>query len=172
MAEKASGKASATPAFQVHQALYNAADAAQKAGNPERMRELWTTQQAFTKESGEQPSDSRYASRVIHAFQVHEALYNAADAAQKAGNPEHMLELWTTQQAFATESKTKPLGLTEVIYTSAIHQVFSLALDKETDNQRIVSLYETWLEFEMSNRPDSFKAKYGAAKIEVEKARI
>lgn len=167
----------------VHETLYKAADAAQKAGDVERVLDLWRTQQAFATESRTPPSDSGYNSTKNYPFSVHEALYKAADTAKKDNNPERVLELWRTQKAFSEESRTPPSDSghnPETIYPSSVHEAFSTTLNKETDNQRIVSLYEMWMDFEKIEkissyssikRLESFKSKYDVAKKEVEKAR-
>lgn len=157
----------------VHAILKSAADTAKREGNPERVLELWKMQQAFAIESKRTPTDSN---ELIHLWTVNQTLKSAADTANTAGNPERMIELWSTQQAFTKESGAKPNYAT-IILSSEIHKAFSVALDKETNSTRIVTLFETWVEFaktqEISKydsfkRPDAFKAKYDAAKKEVE----
>jgi len=81
------------------------------------------------------------------------------------------------QQAFAIESKRTPTDSNELIRPESVHKTFSFALDEEANSTRIVTLFETWVEFvkikaissfEKFKRPDAFKAKYDAAKKEVE----
>jgi hypothetical protein len=158
----------------VHQSLYSASKTAQTEGNPERVLELWRTQQAFTQESNREPYRS---DEIIGPSTVHQSLKDAANTAKTAGNPERVLELWRTQQAFAQESTI--LNMSTVIPASTVHQSFDSALHKETNSTRIVSLHDSWSEFETTNkisdysqkRPADFKAKYDAAKKEVEAAR-
>ena len=174
IAEKASGKTPLKSPSTVHQSLYSAANTAKTAGDPERVLELWRTQQAFTQESNREPYRS---DEIIGPSTVHQSLKDAANTAKTAGNPERVLELWRTQQAFAQESTI--LNMSTVIPASTVHQSFDSALHKETNSTRIVSLHDSWSEFETTNkisdysqkRPADFKAKYDAAKKEVEAAR-
>lgn len=186
IAEKKSGKTPATPASKIHEALFNAAGAAEKGNNPERLIELWRTQQIFTKESGSAPVTGYYrGSTIIHSCTCQEALFKAADEARKTDNPERLLMLWQTQKAFAIESDRAPMNLSgalEIIDPWTVHDTFSTSLNKETNPARIVELFESWAEFVKIEaislyysfsfkKPDSFKPKYEAAKKEVEKAR-
>ena len=230
IAEKASGKTPNKPPFEIHRSLRAAVDTAQTAGNPERVIELWRTQQTFIKESGVSPNDMNtpqtiyessvhkslcaaaaqtagnpervielwrtqqafiqesrvspndmYSSQTIYSYDVHKSLCAAANTAQTAGNPERVIELWRTQQAFIKESGVSPNDkyTLQTIYSFSVHQSFSTTLEKETNSDRIVTLFEAWTEFEGANkisdyrqkRPAEFKTKYEAAKKEVAAAR-
>ncbi len=131
-------------------------------------------QQAFAIESKRTPTDS---DELIRLWTVNQTLKSAADTAKTEGNPERVLELWKMQQAFAIESKRTPTDSNELIRPESVHKTFSFALDEEANSTRIVTLFETWVEFvkikaissfEKFKRPDAFKAKYDAAKKEVE----
>jgi hypothetical protein len=173
------------PASDIHSALKKAADTAKTAGNAERMIELYNAQAAFAIASGAKPTESYR----ISIIDVLESLKTAATAAQSEKNPERMLALATAQNELVISAKNNPANITIDpdrlackyginIDISGVHRTFDDALTSEANPNRIVSLYESWTDFEATNkiadhirshkRPIDFTAKYEAAKKAVE----
>jgi hypothetical protein len=171
IAEKASGKKPAQSASEIHEALDAAARAASTARNPERMIELWRTQERFTKESGTQPGN-----RKIYPSIIHKLLYNIV---LHESDPEKTLKMWYIQKAFEKESLVCAESKTEEkISAEDIHVAFFGPIKVATNPERIVSLYEAWYGFLQSSKFPKwahediafYKTKYEAAKKELEKA--
>jgi hypothetical protein len=153
-AEQASGKTSLPPPSTVHQSLRDAANAAQMAGDPERVLELWRTQQAFAKELENMLKKDSF-----------DKILNAAFAtelwAKKISNDERtaLVGLVFKNTTFTDNQKSILQGLLPNALSHHIKSAaYSLELLGSDYHDRVATLYEQSALHKETNILDIYKA--------------